>query len=48
MAVRPSRDGRRLSAEDAELKKALPEYQMHAADIEQATRLAQAGKYSDG
>ncbi|MEQ1690809.1 MAG: hypothetical protein ABMA00_05955 [Gemmatimonas sp.] len=33
-----------LSAKDAELKKALPEYQMHATDIEQATRLAQAGK----
>ena len=33
-----------LSARDVELKKALPEYQMHAADIEQATRLAQAGK----
>ena len=30
-----------LNARDAELKKALPEYQMHAADIEQATRLAQ-------
>lgn len=33
-----------LSAKDAELKKALPEYQFHATDIEQATRLAQAAK----
>lgn len=33
-----------LSVKDVELKKALPEYQMHAADVEQATRLAQGGK----
>lgn len=33
-----------LGARDSELKKALPEYQLHAADIEQATRMAKGGK----
>ena len=33
-----------LASRDAELKKKLPEYEMHAADIEQATRLAQGGR----
>jgi hypothetical protein len=33
-----------MTAKDAELKKALPEYQMHANDIELSTRLAQGGK----
>ncbi len=33
-----------LSVKDVELKKARPEYQQHAADVEQATRLAQGGK----
>ena len=33
-----------LGAKEAELKKQLPEYQAHATDIDQATRLAQAGK----
>ena len=33
-----------LGARDSELKKALPEYQLHAADIEQATRLAKGVK----
>ena len=32
-----------LAAKDAELQKKLPEYEMHAADIEQATRLAKGG-----
>jgi hypothetical protein len=33
-----------LGAKEAELKKALPEYQMHASDIESATKLANGGK----
>ena len=32
-----------LSAKDAELRKNLPEYQAHAADIEAATRIASGG-----
>ncbi len=32
------------AAREAELKKTLPEYQMHATDIEQATKLASGGK----
>ena len=32
-----------LSAKDAELKKNLPEYQAHSADIDAATRLAKGG-----
>jgi hypothetical protein len=33
-----------LSVKDAEMKKNLPEYQAHATDIEQATRMAQGAK----
>jgi len=33
-----------LAAKNAELQKKLPEYEMHAADIERATRLAGGGK----
>ncbi len=33
-----------LAARDSELKKLLPEYQLHLADIEQATRLAKGEK----
>lgn len=33
-----------LASRDAELKKKLPEYEMHAADIEQATRIAKGDR----
>ena len=33
-----------LAAKDAELAKALPEYQAHASDIERATKTAQGGQ----
>jgi hypothetical protein len=33
-----------LASRDAELKKKLPEYELHAADIEQATRIAKGGR----
>jgi hypothetical protein len=33
-----------LASRDAELLKKLPEYEMHAADIEQATRIAKGGR----
>ncbi len=33
-----------LASRDAELSKKLPEYEMHAADIEQATRIAKGGR----
>ena len=33
-----------LASKDAELGKKLPEYEMHAADIEQATRIAKGGR----